>query len=81
MKFDNLEFVKEEDVDIQIERVDSYGDQNRNLVKTPDRAARVTHIPSGIQIRCQDHRSPAANCREALSGLDAMLKARWLPSE
>jgi len=81
VKFDDLEFVKEEDVDIQIERVDSYADQTRSMVQTPDRAARVTHIPSGIQIRCQEHRSAAANCREALSGLDAMLKARWLLSE
>ncbi len=70
-----------EDVKVQIDpedvRVDIYcssgkGGQNINKVET---AVRLTHLPTGTVVTCQDERSQLANKRRAMEHLLAKLQA------
>ncbi|QCE12458.1 peptide chain release factor PrfB1, chloroplastic isoform X2 [Vigna unguiculata] len=62
--------IPEEDLDISFSRAGGKGGQNVNKVET---AVRITHIPTGVTVRCTEERSQLANKIRALSRLKAKL--------
>ncbi|KAF4348184.1 hypothetical protein G4B88_029574 [Cannabis sativa] len=62
--------IPEEDLDISFSRAGGKGGQNVNKVET---AVRITHIPTGVTVRCTEERSQLSNKIKALSRLKAKL--------
>ncbi|PSR98763.1 Peptide chain release factor PrfB1 like [Actinidia chinensis var. chinensis] len=62
--------IPEEELEISFTRAGGKGGQNVNKVET---AVRITHIPTGVAVRCTEERSQLANKIKALSRLKAKL--------
>ncbi|KAM7461503.1 hypothetical protein LguiA_029624 [Lonicera macranthoides] len=62
--------IPEEDLEYNFSRAGGKGGQNVNKIES---AVRITHIPTGVTLRCTEERSQLANKIKALSRLKAKL--------
>lgn len=73
-----VEKISENDLKIDVFHSHGAGGQNINKVET---AVRVTHIPTGLVVVCQDERSQLKNKKRALETIEKRLKEREAQTE
>ena len=68
-----FETVSESDLKVDVFHASGAGGQNVNKVET---AVRVTHIPTGVTVTCQDERSQLQNRKRAYAAIEKRLREK-----